>query len=193
MYYRNCIVGLQGSGKTQLSKKIAREFLSKKQKVLIIDLMKEYNLKGADIYRPVDNVNPVDEVSTIIQNYIINPFEENGSQPYRLVIFDESSRYFNNKLSLPKPMGYINDFARHLKINVITVARRFTQINTDLVELSHNLYIFNQSGLNDIKRLDELSIGLGDTVLNLKPYHYVYVNQTRQYEIKNPINIKVDR
>lgn len=193
MYYRNCIVGLQGSGKTQLSKKIAREFLSKKQKVLIIDLMKEYNLKGADIYRPVDNVNPVDEVSTIIQNYIINPFEENSSQPYRLVIFDESSRYFNNKLSLPKPMGYINDFARHLKINVITVARRFTQINTDLVELSHNLYIFNQSGLNDIKRLDELSIGLGNTVLNLKPYHYVYVNQTRQYEIKNPINIKVDR
>jgi hypothetical protein len=86
-------------------------------------------------------------------------------------------------------MGFINDMARHIELDIICIARRFTQLNTDIVELSHYLYIFNQAGINDIKRLNELSIGLGDTVLTLNKYHYIEVNQFRQYSIKKPIKI----
>jgi GTPase SAR1 family protein len=148
MSVRKTIVGLQGSGKTQLAKKMIREKTTKKQKVLVVDILGEYNEKGlgnVDIYIPNDSINPISEVSELVNNYIITPFKEQKTQPYRLVVFDEASRYLNTKLSMPNEIGYINDFARHLNIDVITIARRFTQLNTDLVELSHNLYIFNQS------------------------------------------------
>lgn len=192
MSVRKTIVGLQGSGKTQLAKKMIREKTTKKQKVLVVDILGEYNEKGlgnVDIYIPNNSINPISEVSELVNNYIITPFKEQKTQPYRLVVFDEASRYLNTKLSMPNEIGYINDFARHLNIDVITIARRFTQLNTDLVELSHNLYIFNQSGLNDIKRLNELAIGLGDSVLDLKPYHYIEVNQHRKYFLRNPIRL----
>ncbi len=191
--YRKMIVGLQGSGKTELAKKMIKETTSKGGKALIVDILAEYihnkKLGNIDVYVPTNSVYPVVEVDTLINNYILTPYFETGKQPYNLIVFDEASRYFQNKNPLPQSMGYINDMARHLKLDVIVIARRFTQVNTDLVELSHKLYIFNQTGINDIKRLNELSIGLGDTILNIPKYYYVEVDQWRKYIIKNPIKI----
>jgi len=192
MSTRKTIVGLQGSGKTELAKKMIKQKTAFNKKVLVVDILNEYNNKALgkiDIYIPDNSVNPVAEVNQLITNYILNPYFETGKQPYSLIVFDEASRYFQNKIPLPQSMGYINDMARHLNLDVITIARRFTQLNTDLVELSHNLYIFIQTGLNDIKRLNELSMGLGDTVLNLPRYHYIEVDQWRKYNIKPPIKL----
>jgi len=192
MSTRKTIVGLQGSGKTELAKKMIKQKTAFNKKVLVVDILNEYNNKALgkiDIYIPDNSVNPVAEVNQLITNYILNPYFETGKQPYSLIVFDEASRYFQNKIPLPQSMGYINDMARHLNLDVITIARRFTQLNTDLVELSHNLYIFNQTGINDIKRLNELSMGLGDTVLNLPRYHYIEVDQWRKYNIKPPIKL----
>lgn len=192
MSVRKTIVGLQGSGKTELAKKMIKQKTSLGKKVIVVDVLGEYNNKKLgkiDVYVPQNPVYPVAEVDQLITNYILTPYFETGKQPYRLIVFDEASRYFQNKIPLPQSMGYINDMARHLDLDVITIARRFTQLNTDLVELSHNLYIFNQTGINDIKRLNELSIGLGDTVLELPPYHYIEVDQRRKYKIKSPIKI----
>ena len=189
---RKTIVGLQGSGKTELAKRFIKQKTSSGKKVLIIDVLNEYNIKkigSVDIYIPNNSIYPIAEVDTVIQNYVLNPYFETGKQPYSLIVFDEGSRYFQNKVPLPQSMGYINDMARHLKLDVLVIARRFTQLNTDLVELSHKLYIFNQTGINDIKRLNELSIGLGDTVLNLPIYHYVEVDQWRKYKIMPPIKL----
>jgi len=194
MSVRKTIVGLQGSGKTELAKKMIREKTQKHQKVLIVDILGEYykdkSLGHCDVFIPTNSVNPVVEVAEMTYNYIITPYLETGKQPYRLVVYDEGSRYFQNKQPLPQQIGYLNDFARHLKIDIITIARRFTQLNTDLVELSHQLFIFNQTGINDIKRLNELSNGLGDIVVDLQPYYYVEVDQRRKYQIKPPIKIK---
>ena len=192
MSTRKTIVGLQGSGKTELAKKMIKQKTAFNKKVLVVDILNEYNNKALgkiDIYIPDNSVYPVAEVDQLITNYILNPYFETGKQPYSLIVFDEASRYFQNKIPLPQSMGYINDMARHLNLDVITIARRFTQLNTDLVELSHNLYIFNQTGINDIKRLNELSMGLGDTVLNLPRYHYIEVDQWRKYNIKPPIKL----
>lgn len=189
---RKTIVGLQGSGKTELAKKMIQEQTKKGNKVLVFDVLNEYNVKklgNIDIYVPENSVNPIAEVDLLIKNYILVPYFETDKQPYRLIVFDEASRYFQNKTPLPQSMGYINDMARHLKLDVLVIARRFTQLNTDLVELSHKLYIFNQTGINDIKRLNELSIGLGDTVLNMPKFHYVEVDQWRKYLIKQPIKL----
>lgn len=190
--YRKMIVGLQGSGKTELAKKMIKETTSKGKNVLVIDILNEYNNKKLgkiDIYVPENSVYPVAEVDTLINNYILKPYFETGKQPYSLIVFDEATRYFQNKIPLPQSMGYINDMARHLKLDIIVIARRFTQVNTDLVELSHKLYIFNQTGINDIKRLNELSIGLGDTILNIPKYYYVEVDQWRKYKIMPPIKL----
>jgi len=192
MSVRKTIVGLQGSGKTELAKKMIKQKTAFNKKVLVVDILNEYNNKSLgkiDIYIPDNSVYPVAEVDQLITNYILTPYFETGKQPYSLIVFDEASRYFQNKIPLPQSMGYINDMARHLNLDIITIARRFTQLNTDLVELSHNLYIFNQTGINDIKRLNELSMGLGDTVLNLARYHYIEVDQWRKYKIKTPIKI----
>ena len=193
MSKRITIVGLQGSGKTQLAKKMIRDKVRKNKKVLVFDILGEYvkdkSLGNIDVFIPQDRIEPLLEIDTVLKNYVVEPYIYDKKKNYSLIVFDEASRYFINKLKLPSNMGFINDMARHIELDIICIARRFTQLNTDIVELSHYLYIFNQAGINDIKRLNELSIGLGDTVLTLNKYHYIEVNQFRQYSIKKPIKI----
>jgi hypothetical protein len=67
------------------------------------------------------------------------------------------------------------------------IARRPVQLNTDLIELAHDLFIYRLKGKNDIAYLDELVDGLGAAVLSLKPYYFVHVNEFRDFEVCEPV------
>lgn len=81
------------------------------------------------------------------------------------------------------------DYQRHWKLTTVHVARRPVQMNTDIVELANYIIIFNLAGKNDQQYLNDLSKGLGDEVLKLPKYHYMFVDENRTYTKMSPVNI----
>lgn len=180
-YIRTTIVGIAGSGKTTyLKSRIGN-------KSIVFDPLREF--KKGFIFHPHNRVDPKEEYEKILYQEIIKPYEREGKQPYEDLIIDECNRPYPNKIPLPPMMAYINDFNRHLKLNVFIVARRLSQLNTDLVELSHKVIIFKQTGINDIKRANDIIEGAGDQLRTLKKYHYIEIYEG-QYSINEPINLK---
>jgi GTPase SAR1 family protein len=180
-YLRTTIVGLAGSGKTTyLKSKIRKESL-------IFDPLREF--KKGHIFRPTNRVDPNPEYEKILYQEIIKPYEKEGKQPYLDLVIDEGNRPYPNKIPLPQMMAYINDFNRHLKLNVFIVARRLSQLNTDLVELSHKLIIYRQTGINDIKRANDIIDGAGEEIKKLKKYHYLEIYEG-EFNIRDPIKLR---
>jgi hypothetical protein len=64
---------------------------------------------------------------------------------------------------------------RHEKIDLILVARRPVDINITMSELARERYVFRVSGVNDIKRLNDISAGLGDNAARLEQHDYYHI------------------
>lgn len=187
---RRVIVGLQGSGKTVLAKSIIDQYHKQGVSTLVIDYQHEYDGKGHTAYRVTDRVNPTQEVDTVLRHMIIDPYHARvpRRQRYGHLVCDEAPRYFPNRTPLPTSMAEINDVGRHIGVAVTCIARRFSQVNTDLVELAHEIYLFRQSGVNDLKRCNEMSAGLATIVGSLAPHHYALLDMTTgDVTVKRPV------
>lgn len=162
---RITVVGLPGAGKTQWLKAYIKSWQSQVMGgVLVVDLMNEYSGAGITVYRPANRVAPLPEIEAMIKRLLIEPFQQGAKKRYRLVIFDEASRYFFSKVPLPEGIGYLNDFARHMDLTMVNASRRFSQVHTDLSELSSRVILFKQSGVNDLKRMEEFKTGMSDVM-----------------------------
>jgi len=107
-----------------------------------------------------------------------------------MFIIDEANRFIKPKPTpLTQAVADMNDWCRHPQFNLSIgyIARRPTQINTDIVELCDYLFIFQLGGKNDIRYLNELRDGLGDVVLNLSPFHFALVYPNRTWRVFNPV------
>ena len=187
---RRVIVGLQGSGKTVLAKSIIDKYHKQGVSTLVIDYQHEYDGKGHTAYRVTDRVNPTQEVDTVLRHMIIDPYHGRvpRRQRYGHLVCDEAPRYFPNRTPLPTSMAEINDVGRHIGVAVTCIARRFSQVNTDLVELAHEIYLFRQSGVNDLKRCNDMSAGLANIVGHLPPHHYAVLDMTTgDVTVKRPV------
>lgn len=187
---RRVIVGLQGSGKTVLAKSIIEQYHKQGVSTLVIDYQHEYDGKGHTAYRVTDRVNPTQEVDTVLRHMIIDPYHGRvpRRQRYGHLVCDEAPRYFPNRTPLPTSMAEINDVGRHIGVAVTCIARRFSQVNTDLVELAHEIYLFRQSGVNDLKRCNDMSAGLANIVGHLPPHHYAVLDMTTgDVTVKRPV------
>ena len=191
---RITVVGLQGSGKTELTKKLIREIhAATGRRVLVVDLMDEYDLPSsiATICRIRNKSQPVSELETIIQKLIIDPAERGIAvrKRYAALVVDETPQYWRSAHPLPPAAALLNHTMRHYQCGLICISRRFVQMHVDITELSHELYIFRQSGKNDLSRLSGIAEGLDKEVLKLKRYQYVHVDEERNFHICNPISI----
>ncbi len=183
---RVAIFGLQGSGKTELGKHLTKTIPAH----IVYDVHHEYH--GFNRYLvenkrpdPRDKKDPsVAELNHFVDTVVL------GSGQIRLFVLDEANRYCPNHYPLPVSILVLNDDNRHDKIGFIAIARRPAQLNTDLTELAHYLFIFSLTGRNDYNFLEDTSQGLGDAVKKLKPFHFVIVHPNRFYEIHPPISIK---
>ncbi|VUT28012.1 MAG: AAA-like domain protein [Candidatus Syntrophoarchaeum sp. GoM_oil] len=139
-------LGLQGSGKTHFTKALIAE--NTQLKPLIVDPLKEYNIKGTTTYRPTHRnyEQGSDEIGRVIREKLIKPYETHHAPLHSLFVIDECNRYAPNKKPLSSEISYLNDFSRHMKLSTVYIARRPTHLNTDLVELAHILIIFSLNG-----------------------------------------------
>jgi DNA helicase HerA-like ATPase len=174
---RFAVFGLPGSGKTELVKSI----LKSTSRHLVYDPMSEYT--GFRRYVP-DDRHSVQELNTVIHTLVI------PSKP-KLFVIDEANSYIQPKPSpLPSGVADLNDLSRHWGVSWGVVARRPVQFHTDVVELCHYLFVFGLHGRNDRRWGNDIKEGLGDTLDELPPHHFVVVEEGRKWYIHKPITIQ---
>lgn len=174
-----CILGYKAGGKSLLAKTIADSY---GEKALYYDTLHEVPENASFHSYPPKNRYSIPELESIINLIKTN-------KKYRLFLIDEANRFLKPRTPLPQAVADMNDWCRHPQFNLAVgyIARRPVQINTDIIEIADNLFIFQLGGRNDIKYLNDMRTGLGDTVQNLAQWQFVFVRQNRTWEVMNPI------
>ena len=174
---RICIVGLQGSGKSYLSKYLLQNF----RRVFIIDPMDEYQIIDRDRNR-VRIVIKDETIPDVVYETIENTNLD-------LLVVDEISRFAPSRKAQNKRLRDYADACRHLGTTFMGIARRAGQVFTDYVELAHYMFIFRLRGKNDGIWLANQAEGLPSTVHGLNQYEFVCLYPDRTYEVFPPVKI----
>jgi len=173
-----CIFGLPDSGKSTLTNHILNAY---GKGAFVYDTLAEYDTEPYDSYIPEDRNNPA-ELEQITRNIL-------ASHRYSLFVIDEANRFCPSKPApLPQAIADLNDWRAHYDLGVGFIARRPVQLNQDLTELAHYLFIFQLDGRNDVRYLNDLKDGLGDAVTQLKPYHYIVYYKGHDFELYSPVS-----
>lgn len=178
------IFGYKGKGKSSLAKTIAWKY---GPQALYYDTLREVPPDA-----PFHAYKPYDPQSAGELAQVILALKNMGPRRYKMFIIDEANRFCPPKpRPLPQGIADLNDWCRHpqYSLSVGYVARRPVQINTDLTEICDYLFIFQLGGVNDIRYLNNLRAGLGDTVRSLRPYHFVFVDADRTYRVCSPVSL----
>ena len=188
------VFGLRGSGKSWFVKSV----LESTPDHLIYDPLKEHT--GYNRYTPTVRES-IDELEKAIEDAVLKGVkvtEDNKTMfPTRrlgetwkpeLFVIDECNRYVYPKPTrLPKRVADLVDYGRHWNVSFGAVARRPVQFHTDLIELADVVFFFHLPGKNDHQYLESLHVGLGDTVRNLPPYHFVGFSHGSEITVHAPI------
>lgn len=178
-----CAFGLKGTGKSTLANKILNMY---GEKAIYYDTLFEApETAKFDIYRPKDRYN-IEEFEAVLRAII--PQNINEIPKYRLVVIDETNRFAPSKpAAIPRALADLNDQTRHYLMSAGYIARKPSQLNNDLTELSDYLFIFRLTGKNDIIYLNATVTGLGDAVASLGRYEFIVVNPDRSFYVSEPI------
>ena len=189
-----CVFGLRGSGKSWFVKSL----LESTPDHLIYDPLKEH--RGYNKYTPSDRTS-IEELEKVIQGPVIKGVkvtEDNKATfPTRrvgetwkaeLFVIDEGNRYIlPHPTRMPPGVADLVDYGRHWNLSFGVVARRPVQFNSTLVELSDHVFFFQLPGKNDHAYLESLHVGLGDTVRDLAPFHFVAFSHGSEITVHAPI------
>lgn len=172
-----CIFGLPDSGKSTLANFILTKF---GRLAFVYDTLHEFPSDPFDSYEPNSRMS-VPELERVIRSVI-------RSRKYRLFVLDEANRFCPSKPKpLPQAVADLNDWRSHYDMGAGFICRRPVQLNQDLTELAHYLFIFRMPGKNDRDYLNNLSAGLGDTAARLPKYHFLVVDPERNYTTSKPV------
>lgn len=168
------ITGLPGSGKSHLLKEVIIPALRKNnKKIICVDPNCEYKpSRGFMVFRLTDYDNAEAEFEAMMRYYMTD--EEGKKKKPHVIIVDESNVVFN-KMTLPPLTKKLVNTLRHEQIDLIVVARRPVDVNITMSELARERYVFRVSGVNDIKRLNDIMQGLGDDALALGVHDYYHI------------------
>lgn len=175
-----CILGYKESGKSMLAKTLATSY---GKDALYYDTMHEIPDDAPFFaYKPKlkNDIGELETIITLIER----------SKKFRMFFIDESNRFCVPRRPLPPKIQDMNDLCRHPQFNlgIVYIARRPTQINTDIMEIADYLIIFQLGGKNDIEYLNSMAKGLGDLVESLNPHEFVIApNRRTDYKKFNPV------
>lgn len=187
---RSVILGLQGSGKSELAGVLAEDY----RRVWVYDPMDQFgNLKNATAYIPTHREygNLMKQEITDFVKFMRSQLRHEWASEEKgeLFIMDEASIFCPNKRPLPGGVQLLNDCHRHYGLDLIFIARRPAQIHTDLTELAKEMYIFLMKGRNDHQYLRNINEELPAIVGKLQEYHYVKVDKFRNFTICEPVKL----
>jgi hypothetical protein len=171
-----CIFGLPDSGKSTLVNFILTRW---GENAFIYDTLHEYPDQPFDSYCPDDRYS-VAELEPVIRQAM--------ARRYGLVVIDEANRFCPSKPApLPQAVADLNDWRAHYGMAAGFVCRRPVQLNQDLTELAHYLFVFRLDGLNDTRYLNDLCAGLGDAITRLEPYHFIMYHKGQGFQLMAPV------
>jgi hypothetical protein len=182
------IFGLKHSGKSVLLHTIAKDY---GRNIIVYDTLHEYpTTLNYNVYRP--KTHSKDELFSLLHEYTRN--RKNNTPRIQLFAIDEANLYFpGGGKSLDPRAVEVNSIMRHppYEIGVIWVCRRPVELHPHITGLLDTMVIYQLSGANDIKFLNNTRIGLGDAVYELEKYHAI-VRKGNDLSHMNPVEVDID-
>jgi hypothetical protein len=177
------VLGVKGAGKSTLVDMIHNSY---GEQALYYDTLHEApEATEYNVYQPADKYS-IPELESVISAII--PATKFAVPKFKVFTVDEGNRFFK---PYPKPMPQkakeLNDICRHFGMSFGVIARRPSQLHTDLVDLADYLFIYRLTGKNDLVYLENTASGLSEAVRTLGVHEFVQVNPDKSFEVCEPI------
>jgi hypothetical protein len=162
---RLTVIGLQGSGKTYLVKKA---ILDKEPQHLVIDPNDEYEGYTRYVPRFTDDYEKLTaEIKLAIKKLVLpntwslEQMEKTGKdKPKRLklLVIDEADLIAPARKNINSMLRNLIVKSRHLRLDIVFISRRPTDLNAYIMDTSDRLVVFKQVGYNALKTLRALKL-----------------------------------
>lgn len=187
---RITIIGLQGSGKTYLAKKA---FLDREPQHLVIDPNDEY--AGYTRYVPKytdDYERLVEEIKIAVRKLVIpntwsiEQLEKKGKDKpdrLKLLVIDEADLILPAKHNINAAIRNLIVKSRHLRLDIIFISRRPTDLNAYVMDVSDYLIVYKQVGYNALKTLRALKLDSDKAIkeLDYDNHEFLLFDRERAY------------
>jgi DNA helicase HerA-like ATPase len=188
---RLTVIGLQGSGKTYLVKKA---ILDKEPQHLVIDPNDEYgNEYTRYIPRFTDDYEKLtQEVKLVVKKLVLpncwslEQMEKSGKdKPKRLklLVIDEADLIAPAKTNINSMLRNLIVKSRHLRLDIVFISRRPTDLNAYIMDTSDKLVVFKQVGYNALKTLRALKLDSDKVIkeLDYAKHEFLLFDVDREY------------
>lgn len=188
---RLTVIGLQGSGKTYLVKKA---ILDKEAQHLVIDPNDEY---GGEYTRYVprftdDYEKLTQEIKLVVKKLVLpntwslEQMEKTGKdKPKRLklLVIDEADLVVPARTNINSMLRNLIVKSRHLRLDIVFISRRPTDLNAYIMDTSDKLVVFKQVGYNALKTLRALKLDSDKVIkqLDYAKHEFLLFDVDREY------------
>ena len=192
---RLTVLGLQGSGKTWLTKK--RFIPAYHLHCVVWDPNDEYTgIAGLIRYVPKftgEEEKLREELRLFIHRVVLpncwslEQLEKTGKEKtnrLRSIIFDEADLIAPSKRNLNSALHDLIVRSRHLRVDLIFISRRPTDLSAYVMDVSDYLVIFKQVGYNALKTVRALKVDSEKEIkeLDYKKHEFLLYDRERNYK-----------
>ena len=187
---RLTVIGLQGSGKTYLVKKA---ILDKEQQHLVIDPNDEYDGYTRYVPRFTDDYEKLtSEIKLVVKKLVLpncwslEQMEKSGKdKPKRLklLVIDEADLIAPARTNINSMLRNLIVKSRHLRLDIVFISRRPTDLNAYIMDTSDKLVVFKQVGYNALKTLRALKLDSDKAIkqLDYAKHEFLLFDVDREY------------
>jgi len=187
---RLTVIGLQGSGKTYLVKKA---ILDKEPQHLVIDPNDEYDGYTRYVPRFTDDYEKLtQEVKLVVKKLVLpntwslEQKEKSGKdKPKRLklLVIDEADLVVPARRNINSMLRNLVVKSRHLRLDIVFISRRPTDLNAYIMDTSDKLVVFKQVGYNALKTLRALKLDSDKVIkhLDYAKHEFLLFDVDREY------------
>ena len=188
---RLTVIGLQGSGKTYLVKKA---ILDKEAQHLVIDPNDEYDGYTRYVPRFTDDYEKLtQEVKLVVKKLVLpntwslEQMEKTGKdKPKRLklLVIDEADLVAPARTNINSMLRNLIVKSRHLRLDIVFISRRPTDLNAYIMDTSDKLVVFKQVGYNALKTLRALKLDSDKVIkeLDYAKHEFLLFDVDREYK-----------
>lgn len=188
---RLTVIGLQGSGKTYLVKKA---ILDKEAQHLVIDPNDEYDGYTRYVPRFTDDYEKLTQEIKLVVKKLVLPntwsleqLEKSGKdKPKRLklLVIDEADLVAPARTNINSMLRNLIVKSRHLRLDIVFISRRPTDLNAYIMDTSDKLVVFKQVGYNALKTLRALKLDSDKVIkeLDYAKHEFLLFDVDREYK-----------